>query len=178
MESYSQVGQDKWVLSLFPEGYKGTFMDLGCQQPEFINNTKLLEEYGWDGVSFDIGDYAEQWKSRNTKFIQEDVFKFDFNSLNFPKHIDYLSLDVCGYHGVCRDVLRRVIGFGYEFKCITIEHNLYFIHPDIERNPQRIMLLNNGYIPLRLDVDNNGINIFEDWWINPKYFDITTHAKV
>jgi FkbM family methyltransferase len=29
-KSYSQVGQDKWVLSQFPNGYRGFFLDLGC----------------------------------------------------------------------------------------------------------------------------------------------------
>ena len=69
MKSYSQVGQDLFVLSLFPKGYEGIFLDFGCQEPKKINNTLLLEEHGWLGFSFDIVDYSEQWETRQTLFI-------------------------------------------------------------------------------------------------------------
>ena len=94
MESYSQVGQDLWVLSLFPEGYRGFFVDIGCYLPDNINNTFLLEQRGWEGISFDIEDYSKEWKVRKTRFICCDVLTFDFVDFGLPFRIDYLSLDI------------------------------------------------------------------------------------
>jgi hypothetical protein len=60
LEKYSQAGQDKFVLSLFNENYEGTFVDIGCSVPKIINNTLLLEENGWYGISIDLENFSEQ----------------------------------------------------------------------------------------------------------------------
>ena len=161
---YSQVGQDEWVLSLFPEGYKGFFMDIGCNDPKKINNTLLLEEHGWTGVAFDIMDFSYEWRKRKALFIKEDVIRCDFNQFNLPKDIDYLSLDVDNIGTNCF-VMKRLIDFGFVFKAITIEHNIYGGEQyDIcERIPQRELLLHNGYTLAKPDVSDE-VNKFEDWW--------------
>lgn len=64
----------------------------------------------------------------------------------------------------------RLIDFGFIFKSITIEHNLYLgkDFDEKERLPQRVLLLNAGYMLSCPDVGFEG-NKFEDWYINPKY---------
>ncbi len=182
---YSQVGQDEWVISLFGEGYKGFFLDLGCQMPKRINNTLLLEEKGWDGVSYDIVDYSKDWEIRKTRFVCANVFTCDFAEQNLPKVIDYLSLDISPYAGCRFHALKRLFNLGYEFKTITIEHNYYMNnvpdqyedHDISERQPQRRLLLENGYLIVRADVGDYNLP-FEDWWVNTKYFDVNAKLKV
>ena len=169
---YSQVKQDEWVLSLFPKGHKGTFLDIGCNHPVTINNTLLLEKNGWTGFAFDKENYRKAWKARSTPFIQTDVLEYDFKQLNLPTVIDYLSLDVDDL-GTNYRMMKTLLEFGLEFKAITIEHNLYIGEHfnQQERLPQRTLLSLAGYqlaVPDVVSVDGLE-NKFEDWWINPKY---------
>jgi len=176
---YSQLYQDEFVVSLFDKDYKGTYVDVGCQLPDKINNTLLLEENGWWGISIDIENYTEQWKSRKTKFIQCDALncKYDviFDSNNIPKIIDYLNIDIEG-EGNRFAALKKVMEAGYEFKIITIEHDAYRGYDLSERQLQRKFLHELGYVLLCADVYiDNPKYAMEDWWINPKYFNETQY---
>ncbi len=44
LEFYSQIGQDKILFRLFKEKENGTFLDIGCGQPDHINNTYFLRK--------------------------------------------------------------------------------------------------------------------------------------
>jgi len=171
LEKYSQVGQDKFVLSLFDKDYKGTFIDIGCRLLDEINNTVMLEENGWFGLSLDIDNLSEQWTSRKSPFICHDALTCDYKELfikyNLPKTIDYLSLDIEG-NGTRFLALKKVMESGYDFKVMTIEHDAYRGYHNMERVPQRKLLTNLGYLLLCADVKID--EPFEDWWINPKYF--------
>mmetsp|Transcript_31843 Transcript_31843/g.89600 ORF Transcript_31843/g.89600 Transcript_31843/m.89600 type:complete len:406 (-) Transcript_31843:2-1219(-) len=46
----SQYGQDNWILSKFPQGYRGSFLDIGAHDGYALSNTAKLEEQGWTGV--------------------------------------------------------------------------------------------------------------------------------
>ncbi len=173
MGSYSQIGQDKWVLSLFPEGYKGFFIDVGCGHPKNINNTYLLDKKGWHGFAFDIKDYYwkyKKWRKR-TKFFWTDATNCDFRSINMPARIDYLSLDVDDLGANCKTI-KNLINMGFQFGAITIEHNLYIgEHFNLqERIPQRAFLSIHGYELTCPDVSDE-VNTFEDWWVDRKYID-------
>jgi hypothetical protein len=74
-----------------------------------------------------------------------------------------MDIDGCGYN---YQALRALIDFGYQFRAITIEHNLYMGEDfnQAERLPQRELLINNGYKLIMADVEDSG-NKFEDWWI-------------
>lgn len=160
-ETYSQIGQDLWVLSMFPRGYRGTFLDIGCYLPFYLNNTYLLELNGWSGLSVDIVDYSERWKKRETPFVCSNgtTFKID-------KDYDYLNLDVEG-EGKRYEVLKNIMDQGFSFKVITIEHDSYRGYEKTERDPQRRLLKFFGYELHKPDVSLNG-KPFEDWWINPR----------
>jgi hypothetical protein len=171
-DKYSQAGQDKFVLSLFDKDHKGIFVDVGCHEPEKINNTLRLEENGWTGISLDIVDYGNMWKIRKTPFLIEDALKCNykkiFENFKLPNSIDYLSLDIEG-NGLRYQALKRVMESGYKFKVITVEHDAYRGYAFTERQPQRKLLNDMNYLLLCSDVLNGG-NSFEDWWINPKFF--------
>jgi FkbM family methyltransferase len=69
----SQFGQDYFIFSeFFQNSKKKFFLDIGCNQPKFLNNSYYLEKYlDWDGLAFDpISTYEMQWKEhRSAKFI-------------------------------------------------------------------------------------------------------------
>ena len=168
MPTYSQAGQDKWILSLFPEGYKGFFMDIGCNDPKFCNNTLLLEEHGWTGIAVDIVDYSKEWEERKTKFIHNNALNVAYKFI-VPPIVDYLSLDVDDLFANYEMLYLFITHIRLRFKAITIEHNLYQGKAnERERKFQRMLLVKKGYKLMYPDVEHGG-NKFEDWWINPKY---------
>lgn len=176
MESFSQCGQDIFVLNISNKK-KGTFLDLGCYLPKNINNTYLLEKEGWSGISLDISDYKEEWIVRSTPFINTDCLSEDYNKLLKEYYnefiIDYLSLDM-EILGDRYKLLEIIMKTKYEFKIITIEHDSHLgeNYVNKEKLPQRKLLNDLGYFLLCSDVSHRDFpkDYYEDWWINPKYF--------
>ena len=87
MDFYSQIGQDRLVLKYLKNKKNGTFVDIGCGFPKYINNTYLLEtEFDWNGVSVDLIMYTEQdgltWNDcRKTKLVLNDALTIDYSTL-------------------------------------------------------------------------------------------------
>lgn len=165
MKSYSQVGQDIWALE--KSGYKnnGFYIEIGAYDPTNLSNTLLLEEKGWNGISFELSDIKKAWsKKRKNKLVICDATKFDF--LNFfisndvPNNIDYLSLDIDEYSLSCLEILP--LG-NYNFNSITIEHDEYIRGSEM-KNKMREILFSHGYTLSCPDVSHNDC-IYEDWWI-------------
>jgi hypothetical protein len=171
-EKYSQAGQDIFILSLFESAYKGTFVDVGCWMPDYLNNTLRLEENGWKGISIDILKLEENWKVRKNPFISMNALDCDYQKLfdeyNLSLVIDYLSIDIEG-DGDRFNVLKRVFNSNRKFKAITIEHDSYRGYDKNEKIPQRKFLKERGYFLLCSDIKLGG-NPFEDWWLNSEYF--------
>jgi hypothetical protein len=172
MVTYAQAGQDLFVLGLIETKDNNYFLDIGCWLPDNINNTLLLEQNGWNGISIDITNLSNEWQTRKTKFINSDALIIDYKKLfdenNSPTVIDYLNIDIEG-DGLRYQTLIKVFESDREFKIITIEHDDYRGYSISEKKPQRKFLTEKGYLLLCGDVSING-NSFEDWWINPKYF--------
>ena len=54
-QSYSQIGQDLFVVAMTRGKCEGSFLEIGAGHPTQGNNTYLLEtEYGWSGVSIEM----------------------------------------------------------------------------------------------------------------------------
>lgn len=51
---YSQFAEDVSVERMFPKGFKGFFVDVGCFHPKKYNNTWRLYRKGWRGINIDI----------------------------------------------------------------------------------------------------------------------------
>lgn len=167
LKSYSQIGQDIFVNNLLKEKRNGLFLDIGCHKPIHINNTYLFEsEYDWDGISIDIDNFSEEWKThRKTKFIMEDALTIDYNALIqelLTKHsasrIDYLSVDLEPPQ-VTLDVLHKIPFSNYRFSVITFEHDHYRNKTVIQES--RKIFEQHNYKLLIADINRQ-----EDWWID------------
>jgi len=66
--SYSQCGQDSFVLEYFGKNYKGFFIDIGANDGVTYSNTKLLEDNNWKGICIEplIDTFNKLSKNRNS----------------------------------------------------------------------------------------------------------------
>lgn len=173
--TYSEVGQDQFVLNMLKGKSQGVYVEIGAWHPWVLSNTYLLEKhYGWTGVSFEIvQDRVEKFNlNRTNKCYSGDATVFDyeslFDSMNFPKQIDYLQVDIepaeQSLMALCALPLEK-----YRFSTITFEHDLYVDSNNmILKNKQKEILYDLGYVLFKENVGEpkNGLP-FEDWWIDP-----------
>jgi hypothetical protein len=171
---YSQASQDKFVYlmsyCLSNKQDQGYYLEIGSGDPVKINNTYFLEKnFDWKGINIDYNEgFCEKWASRRVNNLQIlDATKADYQELlkNFPTVIDYLSLDIDNLYDT---VLKRVLASNHVFKIITIEHDCYR-YGNKFKDSERLILKSQGYHLLCPGVSDGG-NSFEDWWINPKFF--------
>ena len=54
----SQFSEDKKILELFCENYKGKYLDDGCYHSPRVNNTLILYRKGWKGMNIDLNQFA------------------------------------------------------------------------------------------------------------------------
>lgn len=82
-DSYSQLGQDKWVLSLFPQ--PGFFVDVGFYDGVALSNTYLLELNGWKGIGID--PFPNNYECRkNTIIAPYAVYSEDNKKVSFCRN--------------------------------------------------------------------------------------------
>ena len=173
MKTYSQAGQDLFVLNFLKEIKNGIFVDIAAGHPTNINNTYLLEsEYNWDGISVEIdSSFNDQWKNRKTKYINANAFEVDYrkefdeilNKHNIKdKKMNYLSLDLAPPE-LTNKLLHFLPLHEYKFDVITYEHDLYTIG-DTFKNDAKKYLESIGY---KIEKDNAGSvgYPFEDWYV-------------
>lgn len=164
MTSFSQVGQDLWVLEKLNYKRNGTFLDIGCGHPIEGNNTYILErDYEWNGISIDRDTTLQSsWVCNGRFLICCDCLEAKL--LSPPNiHFDYLSLDIDDSQ------LAFVRIFPWDkirFSVMTVEHDSYRFG-DSPKDEIRDILHKSGYVIDRKDI---GEKRFEDWWINPEAF--------
>jgi len=191
IDLHSWEQQDEFIINLFEQKIDGFFLEISCLHPYIGSNSYTLEKfYNWKGIGFDILDIEGmyQWSQhRTSKFVQMDVttnaFR-DFIKETIPSDfvVDYISLDVdAGPNNYAFDTLKLLVEAGINFKAMTFEHESYH-RGDSLKQPSRDLLRSLGYVTLFDDVTlprdvrsyahvEETTNGFEDWWINPKYFD-------
>lgn len=171
--SYSQISQDIFVLNFF--GRKASyFLDLGCGDGNSYpcgNNTLLLEQNGWDGLSIDIDSNAVNSfnATRKTKALAFDLANSDLKKIldenQCPKVIDYLSFDV---DEVSETVLAKLPLNDYVFRFVTFEHNAYIpnqYYRTLKANANKI-LSESGYQILIDNVILENHGAVEDWYVH------------
>lgn len=188
IEFHSHEQQDEFIYNLFKGKTNGTFLDISCGNPRVGSNSYTLEKFcDWSGFGFDIIDVDERdgWCNiRDAQFVQGDATSegmTEFLKEHIPQDtvIDYISLDVdAAGTSLALQVLKRVLDAGVKFKSMPFEHE-YHSHGPSLRDEQRQLLEAQGMVLLFQDVkgwtignsrfDNS--ESFEDWWINPQYFD-------
>ena len=173
---YSQVGQDQFAIDMLKEKNNGTYVEIGAYHSKEISNTYMLEkEYGWTGVSFEIDpDRVNEFNAnRSNKCYRADATTFDyetlFNSLNLPKQIDYLQVDIDPAGNSLMALLALPLE-KYRFSAITFEHDLYVDPSNMAiKDKQKEVLFGLGYVLYRENVTEPYYGLpFEDWWIDPK----------
>lgn len=171
--TFSQAGQDLFVLALLNGKRDGVFLDLGCNHPIVINNTFLLESgFGWSGLSVDIKeDLFELFVFRKSQTLVADCTKLDWDMVVEKlgtSSIDYLSLDL-EPPDVTLECLKTIPFEKVQFSVITFEHDAYR-SGDAVRKPSRKLLEDKGYVRLCSNVRLEGLP-FEDWYCNPRFVD-------
>ncbi|WJZ48327.1 FkbM family methyltransferase [Synechococcus phage DSL-LC02] len=175
---YSDAKQDQFVANILNFKEDGYCVDIGSCHSIISNNTYVFQDLGWTSISVEIeSGYNESYSTRKKGVhLNENALEVDykkvFEEYEFPKSIDYLSLDV---DTVSLNVLRVLPLDEYRFKVITIEHDGY-LYGDKYREQQRGLLQSHGYLLLcsNVYVEQPGYEgkefPFEDWWIDPSEF--------
>lgn len=172
-KNYSQTYQDMFVLSMLDGKQEGTYVEIGCADPIYSNNTYLLEsEFKWNGVSIDINpeEIKKFQKVRNNLALTQDALTLNytelFTNLKFNHNIDYLQID-CEPAEITYKVLQQIPFDKYKFAVITYEHDYYADETKSYREKSRQFLTNQGYIMVVGNIAPDKNSAFEDWWIHP-----------
>jgi hypothetical protein len=175
---YSDAKQDQFVANILDFKKDGYCVDIGSCHSIISNNTFYFQDLDWTSVSVEIeSGYNDSYSSRKkgvhlNENALEVNYKEVFEEYEFPRSIDYLSLDV---DTLSLNVLRILPFDDYHFKVITIEHDGY-LYGDEYREHQRNILSSHGYLLLcgNVRVEQPGYEgkecPFEDWWIYPSEF--------
>ena len=177
-ETFSVCFQDLFVVEIMNQIQEGFFVDIGSAHCFDNNNSFLLEKkYNWKGLCVEYEPkYNDSYSIRNCKYINDDALKLNYEQIykenQFPNAIDYLSLDI---DDLTTSLLSIIPFDSYEYKIIMIEHDFY-LNGNKYLEQQRDFLTKKGYHLLFGDIFVELHNFekeksFEDWWINPKFFD-------
>lgn len=177
VQNYSQAFQDMFVLTMLNGKRNGTFFEIGCGDPVFRSNTKLLEEWGWSGVCIDLDQtetakYAAERKA--SRVITGDATALNYDDL-VVKDYDYLQVDVNPALNSFTALLRLPLD-KHRFAVITFEHDDY-CYPGIKERSRRY-LQSHGYVLVAGDIAPDRYNSFEDWWAHPDLVDLKIIEKM
>jgi hypothetical protein len=168
-KNYSRHFQDMFVLSVLDGKNNGTFIEIGSGHPVLFNNTKLLEELGWKGISI---DYSERMchifsRERSTSVILADASKIDYGGLFKQNCVedrcDFLRINAEQASWIALD---SIMFYKNEFSVIQFQHNACWWGNDL-RDASRKLLSEKGYILLVPDVSIDEHHNYEDWWVHP-----------
>ena len=183
---YSDAKQDQFAANILEFKKNGYCVDIGSCHSIISNNSYYFQSLDWTSLSVEIErGYNESYSTRKNgvhlnKNALEVNYKEVFEEYEFPRNIDYLSLDV---DTLSLDVLKLLPLDEYRFKVITIEHDAY-LFGDKYRELQRSILNSHGYLLVcsNVYVEQSGYEgkecPFEDWWIDPSEFNIDLIEKL
>jgi hypothetical protein len=163
----------------------GFYIDVGSCGAIHSNNTYLFDTMGWKGVCIEIDPgYIPSYAARSARLYTANALELNYRNVfeenNAPNSIDYMSLDI---DQKSVNVLEILPHDSYRFKVITIEHD-YYLYADAYQKKQRDILNGLGYHLLcaNVYVQQSGFYrencAFEDWWIDPTYFDVQKYSHV
>jgi len=186
---FGQANQDKFVLNILKEKRNGYFLEIGSNHPININNSYLLEkQYDWKGIMIDYdGSYLELYKIHrpNSIHIINDATKVDYKNIfeenNMPLSFDYLQIDLEANNGSTIKTLQKLdneIFDTYKFATVTFEHDIYHTNFANTRLESRNIFKKRGYICVFEDINNQGVNPYEDWYVHPDLVDMNYVHKL
>jgi hypothetical protein len=181
MNSYSQSGQDLFVLAATNNKHHGYFLEIGSNHPSYNNNSFLLEtQYKWKGLMVEYDkSFETSYKTlrSNSIYVINDArvvnYREILDSNNFPTNMDYLQIDLDVDNKSTLDTLRLLeqrVFDKYKFATITFEHDIYSGNFFDTREISRKIFEKRGYVLAFPDVTvywNGKHQPFEDWYIHP-----------
>jgi len=153
LKNGSQFGEDKFILNLFLDDYKGKYIDLGCYHPTRHSNTNILYQNGWTGINIDLNPLAIELfnymrprdinfnvcvsnsaEERDLYFIDEFNTQntIDSNQLNFLKNHHNITDNEISIKKIKTKTLDKIL----------IENSFYdidFFNIDIEGNELEVI---------------------------------------
>lgn len=180
---FGQAQQDKFVLNVLKQKRNGFFVEIGSNHPITINNTYLFEsQYDWKGILIEYQSlFLPLYKEHrpNSVHVINNATQIDYKTLfetsNAPKSIDYLQIDLEANNGSTIQTLEKLdldIFDTYTFATVTFEHDIYHTNFGNTREKSREIFAKRGYVSVFQDVDNMGINPYEDWYVHPTLVDM------
>ena len=180
---FGQAQQDKFVIKVLKERTNGCFLEIGSNHPININNTFLLEsKYNWKGIMVEYQpSFLPLYKEKrpNSIHIIKDATIIDYKttlvSNNMPLKFDYLQIDLEVNNGSTLQTLQKLdddIFDTYKFATVTFEHDIYHTNFANTRLESRNIFKKRGYVCVFEDVNNQGINPYEDWYVHPDLVDM------
>ena len=186
LEFHGQAEQDKFVLSVLKNKTNGYFLEIGSNDPIYINNSYILEKkYGWNGLMVEYdGNFERYYRLyRSSHYIIQDATKIDyanfFEKNQFPKNMDYLQIDLEAWNGSTINTLKlldETIFDEYKFAVVTFEHDIYRGDHFDTRNTSREIFKKRGYHRVYSDVANG--TPYEDWYVYPPLVDMDYIEKI
>lgn len=181
---FGQANQDKFVLNILKEKKNGYFLEIGSNHPININNSYLLEtKYDWKGIMVEYdSSYLSLYKEHRPSSIHiiNDARNIDYKSVfetnNMPVALDYLQIDLEANNGSTIQTLEKLdkdIFDTYKFAVVTFEHDIYHTNYANTRLASRDIFRKHGYICVFEDINNQGVNPYEDWYVHPDLVDMT-----
>ena len=186
---FGQANQDKFVLNILKEKRNGYFLEIGSNHPININNTFLLEKhYDWKGIMVEYQlSFLNLYKKHrpNSIHIINDAqivdYKTIFENNNMPVSFDYLQIDLEVTNGSTLKTLQKLdsdIFDTYKFATVTFEHDIYNSNFANTRLESRDIFNKRGYIRVFEDINNQGVNPYEDWYVHPDLVDMNYVHKL
>jgi hypothetical protein len=181
MNSYSQSGQDLFVLAATNNKHHGYFLEIGSNHPSYNNNSFLLEtQYKWKGLMVEYDkSFETSYKTErsNSIYVINDArlvnYREILDSNNFPTNMDYLQIDLDVDNKSTLntlELLEQTVFDKYKFATITFEHDIYSGNFFDTREISRKIFEKRGYLLAFPDVAvywNGKHQPFEDWYVHP-----------
>lgn len=171
--NYSQVYQDLFVLSMVGGKKNGTYLEVGSGDAILGSNSKLLEEWGWNGIGleWDQNLVLTHAKHRKNVVLKQDALNTNYtglcSKLAIEGVIDYLQLD-CEPSAATYKILTMIPFDQFKFRVITYEHDHYVDVSGEYRRLSRDFLKSKGYVLVVNDAAPDDKATFEDWWVHPE----------
>jgi len=158
MEDFDECNKDiiaKMAYKFNGDLKNGYYIEIGAGNYKDQNNTYVLEkDHGWKGVSLDIGiKLVEDFNNNRSNIcLNENALEFNWvkylEENNFPKIIDFLSIDIdSDTHEYANFLaLINLPLLQYKFRIIIIEHGSDIRYKfEKLRDLQRDILTTLGY---------------------------------
>ncbi len=128
--SYSQDGEDIFLIRYFKNIKNGFYVDLGCHHPKRFSNTYLLYKKGWNGINVD---------ANNSTILLFNLFRKRDKNINAlintkSESVFYYRFNDSALNGILsiRNV-QKLLDVGYKV-VKKVKMNSIFINDFLEKN--------------------------------------------